>query len=471
MDKALENYGDEIRDMHPVVKASDHLIGKHSIYVYSDENPEQTRRQNKQTNGIKVWYKWGDDDRLPNRFFDKSYENDLLPIIIERKASLISGIDVAIYKDIKEGTQTTKDYQLLSSYPEIEDFFLDNDIDLYLNDRAKNLQTFYNAFTTFYKGRAVLANKIVKLRNESVQKFRCGFYEEYKSPTGETINMVKTYYKSGDFKMAAFNIKKQGGNINPDSLLISDVIPYASADLHPDSLKNEESFVKHTKIYQSGQDYYSFPEHYFAIKAWLGLSKKIPIYQESNIDNSITPKSLVIIPAKIVEARASAKNTKDYLKIQKEIADEIETQLSGAKNAGKTISSISYTVGDGKTEHIQILPIVNNNNDSLFLQSYDVSTRAISRSSGLSPILAGIHLDGSQGSGSEIKYLYNYEVQVAAAKRKLLLADIRYVAKFNGWPKDLKFEIVNAKMIDTAQDKTGVSNTLNQTSKPQGNAV
>jgi hypothetical protein len=447
---------DHLAGIDPVLQAV--VVSPNAVYIMQDSNPEQKRKHI--PIGDKRWYPWGDDDRMPNRFFESVYSNDLLPINMDRTASLLSGIGVYLYQNVKDGRNIVREELLQEDYPEIDDFFLENEVDTYVHDRAMNLRIFYNAFTSFYQGRLTFSDKIVKIKNESVQDCRCGYYETYESPNGHSMQLIKDYYMSGDFKGATMigGSKDQG---------ISDVLPIPSGELHKDDLKGKAHFMRHTKIYQSGQDYYSFPAWYFGLKNWLKIAERIASYQLSNLDNSAAPKYLVIIPERVINARASVKNEKDLLKVHKEIADDIEKKLSSPKNAGKTITTVSYRVGDGQLEHIQILAIPNNNNDTLFLPSFETTTRVVSRSSGLSPILSGIHLDGSQGSGSEIKYLYNYEVQVAEPMRQKLLSDLRFVFRHNGWDRKIKVDIRNAKMIDTSEDKSGISNPQN----PQKNAV
>lgn len=425
-------------------------------YVRDDRNPADTYPQKK--TGNNKWYKWGDDDLAPNAIYNTAYKNDLMPVIIERKASLISGLGVSLYINAKndKGSFERKTVAL-EDYPEIFDFFQENEIDLYLHQRALHLETFANAFTSFFTGSAgVFKNKIVRLKNEHVQGVRCGFYEDYTSISKGQISLVKNYFLSGDFVKAKRNPKK---GVDPNNTSSSDYIEVASAELDlKDALANGRCLL-HTKYPQSGQDYYSYPNWYFGLQDWISLASKIATFQNANIDNAMYAKQLVVIPEAVITSRAKVKNTTDLAAVRKEIVDEIEKNLSGGKNAGKTISVVQYNNGGAK-ERLELVPITNNNNDTLFLQTYDTCTRVISRSLGISPILAGLHLDGSQGSGSEIKYLYNYEVQVAEPKRRLLLRDLEFVKKVNKWPKEVHFQIENAKMVDTADNKQGVDNAI-----------
>lgn len=453
MDQSLENTNN-ISDFGAVT-----LTGK-AVYVNEfvrdDRNPSDASPQKK--TGNNKWYKWGDDDLAPNDIYNTAYKNDLMPVIIERKASLISGLGVSLYKNIKNSKGETERQKVATEdYPEIFDFFQENEIESYLHARALHLETFANAYTSFFVGSGgKFANKIVRLKSEHVQGVRCGFYEDYTSQKNGSIALIKSFFLSGDFKKAARNSKS---GVDSKNTSTSDFLEVNSAELDLSDALKKGRCILHTKYPQSGQDYYSYPNWYFGLGGWISLASKIAVFQNANIDNAMYAKQLVVIPQSVIEAQCKTRDTEGFKKARLEIINEIESQLAGGKNAGKTISVVSFNNG-GSKERLELVPIENGKNDTLFLQSYDLCTRAISRAMGLSPILAGLHLDGSQGSGSEIKYLYNYEVQVAEPKRKLLLRDLEFVKKVNKWPADVHFQIENAKMVDTADNKTGVDNAI-----------
>ncbi len=456
MADALENSTPSIQDFGDVVVTPKATY--FAQYVRDDRNPSESTPQKK--SATNRWYKWGDDDDAPNDIYKTAYNNDLMPVIIERKASLISGLGVSLYtKKIDEKGKIIKEPVDLEKEPLIQDFFEENEIDLYLHKRALHLETFANAFTSFYLGNGgAYKNKIVRMVAESVQNVRCGFYEDYTSTKNGMLNLVKEFYLSGDFKKSRIT-QKEG--VDDSNTSTSDFIAVNSAELDfKDAFKKGRSIL-HTRYPQSGQDYYSYPNWYFGLGGWIDLAAKISTFQNANIDNAMYAKQLVVIPQSLIESQAKSKNIDDLKAARLKIIQDIEDQLAGGKNAGKTLCVVEYN-NMGQRDKVTLQKIENNNNDTLFLQSYDLCTRAISRAMGLSPILAGLHLDGSQGSGSEIKYLYNYEVQVAAPKRRLLLRDLEFVKKVNGWPKNIHFEIENAKMIDTADNKSGFTTTTKE---------
>jgi len=363
------------------------------------------------------------------------------------------GIGYGFFKKIKDANGEIVEQELLAEElpQEMRDFFVNNNIDEYLEGRAKNLRIFANSFTSLFFGRGTQSNKIVYLKNENTQDCRLGF-KKLKPNNDEITSLISEYiFLCGDYSKKSFKYVP----ILKNEKETNEVLVVLSAENSTSRFKGQSRIIRHTKDYQSGQDYYSVPKWYESASAWLELAANIPVFQNALLKNGIFPGYEIEIPAEIIAEKKAIDNEKTEKDIKQEIVNGISETLKGSSKAGVTLTHISYLNG-GVERKIKVTPIEIKASDKLFLESYDVCTRAISRASNVHPVLAGIALSSSLGSGSEIKYLYNWAVQKERAARRRLLSDLDFIKKINGWPQDIYFGIKNAKMLDTAIEKTGV---------------
>jgi hypothetical protein len=444
MDKALENNIEKVQIVHP------DLINYGNEYYQRDQSTHQTILQLESDS--QRFYKWGDENDLPDKINKASY-SDPMPAMIDTLVSIDLGIGYGFFKKIKDAKGEIVEQELLiDELPqEMRDFFVNNNIDEFLEGRAKNLRVFANSFTSLFFGRGTQSDKIVYLKNENTQDCRLGF-KKLKPNNDEIISLISEYiYLCGDYSRGAYEYVTSLKNDNKRN----EVLVVLSAENSVLKFKNQSRIIRHTKDYQSGQDYYSVPKWYESASAWLELASNIPIFQNALLKNGIFPGYEIEIPAEIIAEKKAIDNEKTEKDIKQEIVNGISETLKGSSKAGVTITHVSYLNG-GVERKIKVTPIEIKASDKLFLESYDVCTRAISRASNVHPVLAGIALSSSLGSGSEIKYLYNWAVQKERAARRRLLSDLDFIKKINGWPQDIYFGIKNAKMLDTAIEKTGV---------------
>lgn len=445
MDNALNN-----NDTVKVAILDPDVIAKYgNEYKQSDTSSNQASVQKEST--TQKWYKWGDNDDLP-KLINKASFSDPMPAMIDTLVSIDLGIDFGFFRKVKNGTEIIEEELLFEDLDQkTRVFFENNNISEYLEARAKNLRIFSNSFTSLYFGKGTMASKIVSLKNEHVQDCRVSFKKTGTNFYGVESLISKYIFLCGDWDGSNKKVVQRLTDKTEDN----QVLEIWSADNSIESFAGKSRIIRHTREWQSGQNYYSIPKWYESAGNWLELASDIPIFQKSLLKNGIFPGYEIEIPAEIIAEKKALLNEKTEQDIKQEIIEGIKQNMKGSDKAGFTLTHITYLF-NGIERKIKVTPVEVKASDKLFLESYDVCTRAISRAANVHPVLAGIALSSSLGSGSEIKYLYNWAVQKEKQARRRLLSDLDFIKKVNGWPTDVYFGIKNAKMLDTAIEKTGV---------------
>lgn len=410
--------------------SSSFVYSPKAVYEFQDETVLQESAPQKE-NDSRPWYKFGDDNLLPQQIVDAIYKNDVLPSNIETDQNLIVGGGLTYWTKKREATGEIQDF---SSIPEVDEFLQGFDHREYMRLRLSNLAHTFNTPTEFVMNDESTP-KVVSLKSLDVLDVRSGFQ---KPSTGE----VEKFYICGNWHKP---------NFTPEDEQKGNVISVPAYNKY--SKEQASKFIRWSRYHIPGQKYYSFPSWWFAIKNWLALSVEISKFQLANINNGMNVKFHIKIPASFL----SQFTTEDAkTKAKEDIQAQIEQNLLGAANAGKTWSSYTAHVNGQQVEGIEIVPIQYDSKDDTFMKTFEVSTRAISRASYVDPTLAGIDLNGNLGSGSEIRSKYNYHVGVKAnGRRDVALEDMYIVSKLNGFPANLEWGFNLVTLVTTDKSATG----------------
>lgn len=405
-------------------------VGREALYLFEDSPLSSPSRQRRTES--KPWYKWGDDDNLPQRIFDRCAQNDSMFNAIDTSASLMVGSGVYCFREVFENNEII---QVPQYVPEFEDFIEQSNYNEFLYQNDWNKEFSANSFALF---KINAAGKVQEVKAYDPQDCRAEYY---------TGNQILNYYTCGDFTRGKYTGKEDHENS------VHKIKSTVQIDLAAPKMGN---YMMHNRYHMAGQKYYSFPRWWFGLKAWLELSNLIPRFQLANIKNGISPKYLIKMPENLF---AHCKDEKEKLKKKQQLIDDFERKIAGADNAGKTIAVFKTYIGD-KEISIDIVPIDFKQLDNVFLNTFDVSARAISRGIGIDPSLAGMDSGGKLGSGSDKVQTYNFHMVKQSPKEMLSLKELYLVKKINKWPADLKFGL--RKRIFTSMDKnpTGTENAF-----------
>lgn len=371
---------------------------------------------------------WGPGNDHPQRVVDDLRRTPLAASVIERKVNmLISGglrYGTLTY-DEKSGLDILKPQRL----PEVEKFFKDINIKLFLREAARDWYTFYNVFVEYRMGRGY--DRITGMGVQDACHVRLGTMNDQAEITNAFINDWRTNGDSSAFELPALdpyrNVagqilkKKDARSILPIRILGHDQFYYGVAPWH--GLQADGSLDIAARILE--------------LKKLL-LDNIMLIRYHIEIDERYWPKA---IPgyAKMDQPAQIAAMTAHVV--------EIEKWLKGDGHGGAWMSTMLQHGGEtGQTSLVKIHEKQLTIPDGAYNQDTQESHFIICRDMGLKPSLHGISPSksgSSPGSGSEDRIARTNHILDSKSDQDQILMSLEHVRDVNGWPEDLTFWFSN----------------------------
>tara|TARA_R110000772_G_scaffold382_7_gene1394 strand:- start:2753 stop:4081 length:1329 start_codon:yes stop_codon:yes gene_type:complete len=207
-----------------------------------------------------------------------------------------------------------------------------------------------------------------------------------------------------------------------------------------------------------GIDSYSVPSYTSALN-WAELDGKMSLLHKNNILNSIFPSFVLMFPKK-----PSGEKEKETIR------NSIEG-LKGASNAGKVAAFFA-----NKLEQMPKLEAIpTNQNDKLFEQTDQRIDAQICKAHCIDPLLMGIRVSGSLGSGNELKQSYTIFEKNTIMPLRVVLEDIfNTLLGICGIPATFEineFQIINETIVEIDEATSEVNDALNAMSPLVANKV
>jgi hypothetical protein len=191
---------------------------------------------------------------------------------------------------------------------------------------------------------------------------------------------------------------------------------------------------------EAGQDIYPLPQYISSMNDCF-LDGQISYLQKSNIINSVFPSFMIKV----------AKNFDSKLELQ-QFKDTIE-KAKGAPEAGRIMTFVANDVSQLPT--IESIP--GNQNDKIFDSTLSRVDANICRAHQIDPLLTGIRVAGSLGSGNELKESYViFEKNVILPIRTMVEECLNEVLTIGEIKSNLvinNFQIVDGEIIDSGEIK------------------
>jgi hypothetical protein len=402
----------------------------------------------------KPWAIWGSDNNYPQRLIDENMSQETSAGALAFKIGAHWGKGLFFYeKDVDaDGNEKIKMIKFSKLPPEIKQFWRYNNLPNFSQGTVIDFEWF-----NFYYGQYIpnkLGSKIIGVNWMRTKDVRSGKRDP---KTGK----IPAYYISGEWP-------------NP---MQNDVAELPVFDIQ-DPFKYPNAIAKH-QLVSVDKDYY--PTAYWQSNfTWLRTAKKIPIWIDSNINNSVNIKYHVEIPEQYFIDLYPESNFPTgldaCLKARKEaeetIKDEIDKCLAGAENASKIFYTKFAVDANG-----QVLPgwkineLKNELKDGAWLSAYDTAAAAICTAHGVDPGLSGLRMSKAltAGSGSDTREKFNFYIQLKTViPRQTTLEWWENVKLINGWDEDihLGYRDVFLDTIDKTKTGTKVENEESPTATP-----
>jgi len=395
------------------------------------------------------WANWGADNNYPQQIVDENTQDTTSAGALSFKVKAHYGLGLRLFKKRVEKDKEIIEPVLIEQYPEIDDFFYENDIENLQEELITDFEWFNQIYTQLIPNKA--KTKIVQLSRKMAVKTRLA----KRDPKTGRINNI---YYSGEWP-------------NPVTGNYATVPVFDKRD--PFRHSNAVFIHRQPSV---DKDYYPTPSWYSNLR-WLSVAKKVPTWINSNISNSINLKYHIEIPEAYFLALYPRENydsdeiwRKTLVKAETELKQKMDDFLAGEQNAMKTFYS-KFAVDDqgNPLPGWKITPLTNDLKDQAWLQAYGTAAAAIATAHSVPPDLTGLILTNSLsgGSGSNVREQFNHYVQMhTIIPRQTTLEWWPIVKRANKWPRELHLGYKNIilQTVDNAKGGFQAENENNSTS-------
>ena len=411
-------------------------------------------------NNIFPYVRWGDDNLFPQNINTLIEAHPELAALLDWKARAAHGKQVLPYIEVYDKEADTLKDKFVDD-DEILSFLRSRQFKQYIRIAYINLFRFANIFPSFTK--SVDGSKIVQLR--CYDSSHCRWVEQNDKGVVPAVWITPNW--------GVIN-----GMIDQKTAKIVDVLdPFNYFEV--DRIRNATGIKE--VIYPA---YYPSPGHiYYQLatwdgyrtSGWLNYSLKIPIFKTALITNAMHIKYLVRVPTNYWQAKYTDWNsvdqpTKDLRKQQ--TLDDINSKLTNAANAGKSILNEVGFDDDGKPlPGWEIIVIDDKNRDGFLNEDSQESSAFLMRALQMDDsLLSKFPQNGmGAGSGSDKVAAFNLYCSLQEPYRDIVLEPLHFIAEYNGW-KDkypsLKFKTVEIQLTSPSLQAATQNKGLPQ-SKPQ----
>lgn len=378
--------------------------------------PDATMSYNTST---QKYAKWGIDNDYPQRILDANNSEGTSSGAKKFKIDAHYGGGLYFYKKVKSNGKIIEEPLLFDEDipSEIQDFYFDNDFENFQQSIISDFEWWSFFHVQYIPNKA--KNKIVKVNWRRTKDVR---------PALRSIlsGKIESFYLSGKWP-------------NPQDGEIA-VLP--SFD-HTNPFSKPNAVYRH-QVISVDRDY--FPTPYWQSNAkWLSVASNIPLWINSNIDNSINIKYHVKIPQEYFTSlypRDPYNSDKEHQKAmadaEEALKNKIDEMLAGAKNASKVFYSKVAIDEEGKPiPGWEIIELKNEIKDSAWLNAYGTAAAGIATAEGVPPSLQGLILSNGLGTGSasDVREQFNFYLQLKTVipRQTTLEPFNNFLRRFNKW--------------------------------------
>jgi hypothetical protein len=398
---------------------------------------------------------WGENNKLPMELLEKVYSNPIISSAMEFKSLLTYGDGIMIVKRDENGK-----FKPYFDNKEINDFFLDNDINGNLLEQATDLQVFYNVFPEIILN-SESSPKVVELNHKEATFSRL---ELMNPDNGE----IENHFYSAQW----------GDKAVPDDIVATPMLSSRNPikdlkyklGIEKDPLNKvketkERRFIIPLNFPTPGRFYYRKPYWVSILENWYDFAQAIPKFKTALLNNGMVFKFHVEIHPQFFEKlyqKLGITEKKEKEATQKKWLEQLNAFLSKPENAGKTFISDLVQVGDKLESMMKITSVKNEYVGGEYLPDLEEVSNILSYGMGVHPSLIGSSPGKNKTiNGTEARELFMIKQALLKPFRDRLLFPLYLIKAINKWPDDVHFIIPNLELT-TIDQGTGAKKTISQ---------
>lgn len=202
---------------------------------------------------------------------------------------------------------------------------------------------------------------------------------------------------------------------------------------------------------------------------WFDIANSIPEFKKAIFERQVNIKYLIEVHEEYFQRRYKddweLKTPERREEIRKNFVYDINNAMSGNKNAGKALMSVSYLDASGKPQPgIKITPIDDKYKEGAYLPEASAANSEILFALGVDPSLIGAGIPGGKlgaGSGSDKRESFLILSALCKSNRETTLEVFEFIQQYNGWDDTLIGGFEDTVLTTLDANPTGTQNAVN----------
>lgn len=388
------------------------------------------------------WVYWGDSNDWPEIVRKKIELSTTAYPLLFKAVSLIYGDGIVYFAKERNGESIDIKFEPVK---EIDDFFLENDMDRFMIEQLMDYKFFGNCFQELIFNN--LAAKIVNIYHKEAEFSRLSAQNE------NTYEIEKLGY-SGTW-----------GETEEKTIWLYQKRKNSFEEVQKLAKAKGKKLANHTFFPSPGRQYYAMPPHggLYRDKGWLDFSNKIPEILNAMLDNQMTLKYHIEIPYDYWPCMYKDWGTYTQKQQEEKIDEKLQDMddwLVGVDNTHKTF--ISHFATDPVTGKPlpgwKITPIADKLKKDEWIPGTQEADIQIARALQIDPSMAGIQPTGGKlgaGSGSDKRTGMINSIALTKAEQKVIFEPLYIIKKFNKWPDNIHFAFSHQVPTTLDENPTG----------------
>ncbi len=395
---------------------------------------------------------WGEDNDFPQRIIEIAEKSTEIPSLLDWQARVLQGREVVAMERYFDEESNSWKFRSIND-DEIDTFLSDSTFKRYMYEASTDFYWFANVFPELIKSKG--GDKIAYLGTQDASFCRYGKMN--------TKGVIEKCYVSADWPDAKV------ADETTNKLTVID--PYDFERIDKVRRSSDDRFIYPISYPSPGKIYYQLSKwNGYITSGWAEIARSIPEGKRHMMKRILSAKYILQIPMSywITAYKDWAKLTQEeQTNIKKQKVKEINDQLTGLENSGKTIlTEVGFDAQTGKEIFgwkVEVVPSAVKEGENL--EDSREASEHLMRAIGTDPTLVG---DGpgkkmGSGSGSDKRVAFNIYVATLQPHRNLLLEPLDFIAEYNGWKKKyprlvFKFVEVQLDTLDTGSTAKTVTN-------------
>lgn len=415
----------------------------------ASDNPNDSSfsKSNKYAN----WF--DDNNRWPTLIRSKMEQSPRAMRNIMKLSAAIYGQGFYYYKEYLQDGKILREDVINT---DIDDFITNNDLSQYFIETIFDFNMYFNTFNKIVLNQG--STTVVK-NNKAVYLMRMEPEWSRLSKTNKGI-INKVVYSPGFVKNGREDVSNQKIYKSVYSANKADFIKF---------LANDNEFVYPVTSHGPGRTYYAYAPWASLVNddSWLDVAINIPKLVSRINSNMVTIKYHIEIPIYYFKAIHNDWDKYSSDKREKEIKKKLEEFSEKLKGTDGDLTKAIVTLfdvhqGTGKElPGIKITPLQDYIKKDSYLPNSEAANKEISYAQGVDGSMANLDSSGGNmgaGSGSVQRVSQNNMNADMKILEDIILQPIRWIARFNQWPKDIKYGFRRIDITPLNENKTGISN-------------